>query len=142
MEDKVAVITGGARGVGFGIAQEIIAAGGTAVIVDLNPSDVDQAVAQLGERSSGLVADVTNLDAMEAMYDELIARHGHLNAVVANAGVGNSAPLRSPKNSSTSSSASMPKASFSQFRRHYHGSPRTARWSSSAQPRRRKRNTA
>ena len=43
MEDKVAVITGGARGVGFGIAQEIIAEGGTAVIVDLNQSDVDQA---------------------------------------------------------------------------------------------------
>jgi NAD(P)-dependent dehydrogenase (short-subunit alcohol dehydrogenase family) len=95
MENKVAVITGGARGVGFGIAQEIIAEGGTAVIVDLNESDVDQAVAQLGERSSGLVADVTKLDAMEAMYDELISRHGHLDAVVANAGVGNSAPLGS-----------------------------------------------
>jgi NAD(P)-dependent dehydrogenase (short-subunit alcohol dehydrogenase family) len=95
MENKVAVITGGARGVGFGIAQEIIAAGCTAVIVDLNQSDVDQAVAQLGERSSGFVADVTKLDAMEAMYDELISRHGHLDAVVANAGVGNSAPLGS-----------------------------------------------
>jgi NAD(P)-dependent dehydrogenase (short-subunit alcohol dehydrogenase family) len=69
MENKVAVVTGGARGVGFGIAQEVIAAGGTAVIVDLNQSDVDGAVAQLGERSSGFVADVTKLDSMEAMYE-------------------------------------------------------------------------
>ena len=38
MENKVAVITGGARGVGFGIAQEIIAEGGTAVIIGSTPS--------------------------------------------------------------------------------------------------------
>jgi NAD(P)-dependent dehydrogenase (short-subunit alcohol dehydrogenase family) len=95
LENKAAVITGGARGVGFGIAQEIIAQGGTAVLVDLNRSDVDQAVAQLGEHSSGLVADVTKLDMMEAMYDDVIARRGHLDAVVANAGVGDSAPLGS-----------------------------------------------
>jgi NAD(P)-dependent dehydrogenase (short-subunit alcohol dehydrogenase family) len=93
MENKVAVVTGGARGVGFGIALEVIAAGGTAVIIDLNQSDVDGAVAQLGEHSSGCVADVTKLDTMEAMYDDVIARHGHLDAVVANAGVGNSSPL-------------------------------------------------
>ena len=95
MDNKVAVVTGGARGVGFGIAQEVIAAGGTAVIVDLDQSDVDEALAQLGERSSGFVADVTKLDSMEAMYDDVIARHGHLDAVVANAGVGNSSPLGS-----------------------------------------------
>ena len=95
LENKVAVVTGGARGVGFGIAQEVIAAGGTAVIVDLEQAAVDSAVARLGERSSGFVADVTKLDTMVAMYDALIARHGHLDGVVANAGVGSSSPLGS-----------------------------------------------
>jgi NAD(P)-dependent dehydrogenase (short-subunit alcohol dehydrogenase family) len=143
MENKVAVITGGARGVGFGIAQEIIAEGGTAVIVDLNQSDVDQAVAQLGERSSGLVADVTRLDAMEAMYDELIARHGHLNAVVANAGVGSSAPLGSITEEQFDFIFGVnAKGVLSRFRPRYHGSLNTARWSSSARPRRRRRSTA
>jgi NAD(P)-dependent dehydrogenase (short-subunit alcohol dehydrogenase family) len=68
---------------------------GSEVIVDVNQSDVDGAVDQLGERSLGLVADVTNLDTMEAIYDDVIASHGHLDAAVANAGVGDSSSLGS-----------------------------------------------
>ncbi len=93
LEGKVAVITGAQRGVGFGIAQEFVDEGATVVITDIDQAGLDKAVAELGPMSSGVVADVTNLASMESMYREVIARHGRLDAVVANAGVGSSAPL-------------------------------------------------
>jgi NAD(P)-dependent dehydrogenase (short-subunit alcohol dehydrogenase family) len=95
MTGRVAVVTGAARGIGFGIAQEFVEAGATVVITDRKQSAVDAAVDALGPQSSGLVADVTNLEAVEAMYAEVESQHGHLDAVVANAGVGDSAPLGS-----------------------------------------------
>jgi NAD(P)-dependent dehydrogenase (short-subunit alcohol dehydrogenase family) len=95
MGGKVAVITGAQRGVGFGIAEEFIASGATVVITDIDQQGIDEAVAKLGPRTSGIKADVTSLADMEAMYREVIARHGRLDAVVANAGVGDSARLGS-----------------------------------------------
>jgi NAD(P)-dependent dehydrogenase (short-subunit alcohol dehydrogenase family) len=95
MDGKVAVITGAQRGVGFGIAEEFIANGATVVITDINQQGIDEAVAALGPRGFGIEADVTSLADMEAVYRQVIERHGRLDAVVANAGVGDSAPLGS-----------------------------------------------
>ncbi|HEX3611285.1 MAG TPA: SDR family oxidoreductase [Sporichthyaceae bacterium] len=93
LEGEVAVITGGAQGVGFGIAQEFLEAGATVVLTDLKQQRLDTAVAQLGPRSSGIVADVSKRSHMAQMYREVHRRHGRVDAVVANAGVGDSAPL-------------------------------------------------
>ncbi|HEY2308171.1 MAG TPA: SDR family NAD(P)-dependent oxidoreductase [Streptosporangiaceae bacterium] len=51
------------------------------------PEDVDAAAGQIGSGAEGLTADVTQLDSMEAMYAEVMRRHGRLDAVIANAGV-------------------------------------------------------
>jgi NAD(P)-dependent dehydrogenase (short-subunit alcohol dehydrogenase family) len=93
MDGKVAVITGAGRGVGFGIAQEFIEAGAEVVITDIDQALIDEAVEALGANSSGFQADVTQLADMEALYREVTTRHGRLDAVVANAGVGDSAPF-------------------------------------------------
>jgi len=77
LENKVAVVTGAARGVGFGIAQEVIAAGGTAVIVDLEQATVDSAVDRLGDRSSGFVAVIV---AYVLPLAALVARVAHRSA--------------------------------------------------------------
>lgn len=95
LEEKVAVITGAGRGVGFGIAEEFVANGATVVITEIDETLLDEAVAKLGPRSSGIKADVTSLNEMEAAYRQVVATHGRLDAVVANAGVGDSAPLGS-----------------------------------------------
>lgn len=95
LDGKVAVITGAARGVGFGIAREFVEHGATVVITDLDQTQVNTAVGQLGPMTSGVVADVSDLASMEAMYAEVAAKYGRLDAVVANAGVGDSAPLGS-----------------------------------------------
>ncbi|MER8187770.1 SDR family oxidoreductase [Kitasatospora sp. NPDC094015] len=91
--DKVAVITGGASGVGLGIAQEFVAHGAHVVITDLQQEALDRAVAVIGPNCSGIVADVTKLADMEAAYRQVKERHGRLDAVVANAGIGAHAPL-------------------------------------------------
>ena len=95
MDGKVAVVTGAGRGVGFGIAQEMAAAGARVVVTDLSQEGVEAATAQIGSGAVGLTADVTQLDSMQAMYAEVMQRHGRLDAVVANAGVGDGAPLGS-----------------------------------------------
>jgi NAD(P)-dependent dehydrogenase (short-subunit alcohol dehydrogenase family) len=95
MKGKVAVVTGAMRGIGLGIAHEMIDAGTTVVITDLDRAGLDEAVAELGPGASGIVADVTDLAAMERACAEVVRMHGRLDAVVANAGVGDSAPLGS-----------------------------------------------
>lgn len=95
LANKVAVITGAGRGVGFGIAEEFLAEGATVVISDIDQSLLDTAVSKLGPNASGYRADVTRLAEMEALYAHVVELHGHLDAVVANAGVGDSATLGS-----------------------------------------------
>ncbi|MFD9219488.1 SDR family NAD(P)-dependent oxidoreductase [Streptomyces sp. NPDC060064] len=95
LEGKVAVVTGGASGVGLGIAQEFVDQGARVVITDLQQAQLDEAVAVIGPNCSGIVADVTNLASMEMMYREVKTRYGRLDAVVANAGIGAHAPLGS-----------------------------------------------
>ncbi|GAA1235171.1 SDR family oxidoreductase [Kitasatospora nipponensis] len=93
LEGKIAVVTGGASGVGLGIAQEFVDSGAHVVITDLRREALDAAVATIGPNCSGIVADVTRLADMQAAYRQVQERHGRLDAVVANAGIGAHAPL-------------------------------------------------
>jgi NAD(P)-dependent dehydrogenase (short-subunit alcohol dehydrogenase family) len=93
LDGKVAVITGGAQGVGLGIAQEFIDHGATVVIADIDEGALARASAMLGTQVTIRRVDVTKLDQMQMFYDEVIAVHGHLDAVVANVGAGSSNPL-------------------------------------------------
>ncbi len=95
MTDKVAIVTGAQRGVGYGIAQEFLAEGATVVLTDVDKAGLDEAVGTLGPNASGMVADVTSLEEMTNVYRSVVEAHGRLDAVVANAGVGDSSPLGS-----------------------------------------------
>ena len=90
LDGKVAVITGGAQGVGFGIVQEFVDHGATVIITDINKQNLQEAAALLGPTATAVVADVTKLGDMEAMFEDVIATHGRLDAVVANVGAGDS----------------------------------------------------
>ncbi|MFD3488833.1 SDR family NAD(P)-dependent oxidoreductase [Streptomyces sp. NPDC058665] len=93
LEGKVAVVTGGASGVGLGIAQEFVDQGARVVITDLQQGPLDDAVAKVGPNCSGIVADVTKIADMKAVYEQTTSRYGQMDAVVANAGIGAHAPL-------------------------------------------------
>jgi NAD(P)-dependent dehydrogenase (short-subunit alcohol dehydrogenase family) len=95
LEGKIAVVTGGASGIGLAVAREFVEQGASVVVTDLRQAQLDEAVAAIGPKCSGVVADVSKLADMEAMYAEVMARHGRLDAVVANAGIGDHAPLGS-----------------------------------------------
>jgi NAD(P)-dependent dehydrogenase (short-subunit alcohol dehydrogenase family) len=95
LDGKVAVITGGAQGVGLGIAQEFVDYGATVIIADINEVTLKEAGATLGPDVTTAVVDVTNLEQMQAMYDDIVAKHGRIDAVVANVGAGDSNGVQS-----------------------------------------------
>ncbi len=78
LDGKVALVTGGARGIGLATARALQARGAKVAIVDLEPSTAFDLA---------LVADVTDFDAMAAAVDSVVERFGGLDVGVANAGI-------------------------------------------------------
>ena len=88
LADKVALVTGGARGIGFATARALIARGASVVVADLDQAAVERAAAQLHDsRALGIAADVTDRGAMQRAVAATVERFGGLDVVVANAGI-------------------------------------------------------
>jgi len=88
LKNKVAVITGGNSGIGFGIAREFKNEGAVGAIVGRNQETLDSAVARLGGNFIGINADVTNLADLESLFKETAEKFGKIDVIVANAGGG------------------------------------------------------
>lgn len=88
---KVAIVTGGARGLGFGIAQRFAAEGARVVIADIAEATAFDAAASIGGQH--LVCDVTDRVSVQTLVDTVVAQHGRLDIMVANAGVAGGAPF-------------------------------------------------
>ena len=86
LQNKVAVITGGNSGIGFGIARELKNEGAVGAIVGRNQETLDSSVAQLGENFIAINADVTNLADLERVFKETSEKFGKIDVIVANAG--------------------------------------------------------
>jgi NAD(P)-dependent dehydrogenase (short-subunit alcohol dehydrogenase family) len=84
---QVALVTGGTRGVGRGIAERYLAAGAEVVVCGRTaPADVAELPAADGRTASFTPADVRDPDAFEAALDAVLERHGRLDVLVVNAG--------------------------------------------------------
>ena len=91
MKDKVAYITGGSKGIGFGIAKILVENGICVAISGRGKADVDQAVQSLSSDASkvlGIVSNVKNFEEEENAVAEIKKHFGQLDYVVANAGLG------------------------------------------------------
>ena len=84
---KAAVVTGGASGIGRGIAEVLAAAGATVAIVDIMEDDAARTAAEIGGRTIAVACDVTDRASVAAMKAEVNRRLGPVSLLVANAGV-------------------------------------------------------
>ena len=94
LQSKVAVITGGASGIGRAIAERYVSEGASVVLFDLNKELLDDAAASLGADACSIHAgDVTNEDDIAALVATAVDRFGRLDIAVNSAGVGGFAPI-------------------------------------------------
>lgn len=90
MDEKVAVVTGGGRGIGLACCEALAEAGATVVIVDREAAIAEAGKAALagkGRAAEAHVLDVTDSDAVDRLADAVVARHGRVDVLVANAGI-------------------------------------------------------
>lgn len=86
--DQVVLITGGARGIGAAVAQELARRGAKVVLTDLDRAALDETAASIGEEHAlGIVADVCDVEAMKDAVATAVERFGRLDTVLANAGI-------------------------------------------------------
>ena len=93
LEGKVAVVTGGASGIGLATARRFVAEGACVMIADLNADVLATVEAELGDAVAGVRADVSNEGDVEALVAATVDRFGAVHVAFANVGVGSMAPI-------------------------------------------------
>jgi NAD(P)-dependent dehydrogenase (short-subunit alcohol dehydrogenase family) len=85
--DRVALITGGSRGIGFAVAQRLIDEGASVVITGRKQESLDAAIAELGPRASAIAGKADDPDHRADVFAHIADRHGRLDHLVNNAGI-------------------------------------------------------
>lgn len=86
LKNKVAVITGGNSGIGFGIAEAFRNEGAVGTITGRNKATLDRSVNALGNAFIGIEGDVTNIDDLENVFRKTADKFGKIDILVVNAG--------------------------------------------------------
>jgi NAD(P)-dependent dehydrogenase (short-subunit alcohol dehydrogenase family) len=92
LKDKIAVVTGGAKGLGAAIAVELDSEGARVVVTDIDGDGAAKTAAELA-RGESAVCDVRDDAAVEALVADVVARYGTLDIMVANAGIATVTPI-------------------------------------------------
>jgi NAD(P)-dependent dehydrogenase (short-subunit alcohol dehydrogenase family) len=93
LDNKTALVTGASAGIGLAIARRFAAEGATVYLTGRRKAELDAAVEQVGSRGIGIQGDVSRLEDLDRLFAEITERSGHLDVVVASAGVGDFGPL-------------------------------------------------
>ena len=95
LKDKVAIITGGSRGIGFATADKFLKEGATVILTASSQASADKAVAQLQEKYpeatvAGISPDLSSLESVRNAFREATEKYGCVDILVNNAGVSES----------------------------------------------------
>ena len=98
LQNKVAIITGGSRGIGYATAQRFLREGAKVVITASSPANAEKAVEKLQKEFpdsvvAGISPDLTQYSSVKEAFDQVAAQYGAIDILVNNAGVSESTPL-------------------------------------------------
>jgi len=96
IEGKVALVTGGAQGIGLGIAKRLAADGAAIALIDLDQNTLDKAAAQVAEagvKVTTFVADVSSREAQSAAIEHTESELGGFDIMINNAGIAQVKPI-------------------------------------------------
>ena len=94
LNGQVAVVTGGAQGLGFAMARRLIESGAKVSLWDINAPVLEQAIAALGPAASAETVDITDLPGLKAAHERVESAIGPVSILVNSAGIaGSNAPL-------------------------------------------------
>ncbi|MEM6720003.1 MAG: SDR family oxidoreductase [Bacteroidota bacterium] len=91
LQGKTAVVTGGNSGIGYASAKKLKANGASVIITGRSQERVSKAADELGV--TGIVADVTSLDAIDSLVNQVKDSHGNVDVLFVNAGIFTPAPV-------------------------------------------------
>src|SRR6202521_3474505 len=93
LEGKVAVITGGSSGIGLATAKRFVKEGAHVVIAGRQEKELKEAAAFIEINVTTVAGDVSRLEDLDRLYAVVKEKHGHIDILFANSGVGTIAPL-------------------------------------------------
>lgn len=97
LQDRIALVTGGAQGLGAALCRRLAEEGAHVVVADLNGAKAKETAAEIaaatGRRTLALAVDVTKEEQVQAMVERTVASFGRLDILVANAGIVLSGPV-------------------------------------------------
>lgn len=98
LKDKVAVITGGSRGIGFAAVEKFLQEGATVILTASTQASADRAVARLKEKNpqapvTGISPDLSSLESVREAFKKIIGEYGRVDILINNAGVSESTPF-------------------------------------------------
>jgi 2-dehydro-3-deoxy-L-rhamnonate dehydrogenase (NAD+) len=87
LNDRVAIVTGAAQGIGLSVTNRILASGGKVALWDRDQDLLGKTVAALGDRVHGFTVDIADLSAVEAATAATVAHFGKIDILVNNAAI-------------------------------------------------------
>lgn len=92
---RVCLITGGADGLGFALAQRLTTAGATVCLLDINAEKLSQATSELGSHARAYTVDITREDTIKAAAAAIFAEFSRIDVLVNSAGITGKTNLKS-----------------------------------------------